>query len=156
MNRLQGKAVVVAGAGGIGNALAARYCAEGAAVVLGDVDAGIAERAAESITAEGGRIVATRLDGADEASIAAAIALAQAEFGGLHGFHANFSSFVDGTNEEDVVTLPLDSFDEMIRVNARGFFLCTRLAVPAMIASGGGTMLYTSSGAAYMGEPVRV
>jgi NAD(P)-dependent dehydrogenase (short-subunit alcohol dehydrogenase family) len=43
-----------------------------------------------------------------------------------------------------------------MRVNARGFFLCTRHAVPAMLARGGGSMLYTSSGAAFMGEQVRV
>lgn len=156
MRRLEGKVVIVAGAGGIGNGLAARYCAEGAAVVLGDVDQTVAQNAAEAIAKEGGRIIGIALDGAHEDAIVTAVALAQREFGGLHGFHANFSSFVDGIQNDDVLSLPLDSFDEMMRVNARGFFLCTRHAVPAMIASGGGTMLYTSSGAAYVGEPVRV
>ena len=47
-------------------------------------------------------------------------------------------------------------YDEVMRVNARGFVLCTRYAIPAMLESGGGSIVYTSSGAAYMGEQVRV
>jgi NAD(P)-dependent dehydrogenase (short-subunit alcohol dehydrogenase family) len=52
--------------------------------------------------------------------------------------------------------LPLEIYDEVMRVNARGFVLCTRRAIPAMLARGGGSMLYTSSGAAFVGEQVRV
>ena len=43
-----------------------------------------------------------------------------------------------------------------MRVNARGFVLCTRHAIAAMLRRGGGSMLYTSSGAAFMAEKVRV
>jgi NAD(P)-dependent dehydrogenase (short-subunit alcohol dehydrogenase family) len=82
--------------------------------------------------------------------------LAVSTFGGLDGFHANFANFRDGANGEDVLSLPLEIYDDMMRVNARGFLLCTRHAVPVMISRGGGSMVYTSSGAAYMGETVRV
>lgn len=151
--RLDGKVIVVAGAGGIGSGLARRYAAEGAAVVLGDIDEASARTTSEQIAANGGRIVATRLDGAEEASIAAIVALAQAEFGALDGFHANFASFQEG--EADILTLPMDTFDEMIRINLRGFVLCTRHALPPMIARGGGAMLYTSSASSFAGLPNR-
>jgi NAD(P)-dependent dehydrogenase (short-subunit alcohol dehydrogenase family) len=156
MRRLEGRALVVAGAGGIGTEVARRFAAEGAAVLLGDVDLASAEAGAHVIEGEGGRVLATRPDGSDEQSIGAAVTMASREFGGLDGFHANFASFADGTGGEDVLTLPMAVYDEMMDVNARGYFLCTRHAVPAMLERGGGAMLYTSSGAAYAGEPVRV
>jgi len=50
----------------------------------------------------------------------------------------------------DIMGIPLGVFDEVMRVNARGFMLCTRLALPALIARGGGSIIYTSSGAAHI------
>jgi NAD(P)-dependent dehydrogenase (short-subunit alcohol dehydrogenase family) len=154
--RLKGKVIVVAGAGGIGDELARRYAAEGAAVVLGDIDIGVARKAVADITAAAGNAIGVELDGADDESIKAAIDLAVGKFGGVDGFHVNFASFRDGETGADVLELPLDIYDEVMRINARGSVLCTRRAVPEMLARGGGCMLYTSSGAAFMGEHVRV
>jgi NAD(P)-dependent dehydrogenase (short-subunit alcohol dehydrogenase family) len=153
--RLEGKVVIVAGGGGIGDGCARFYAASGARVLLGDLDGGAAGRVAEEIVAAGGKAIGIRLDGADDTSIAEAIDLARSTYGGLHGFHANFACFLDGESQANAVRLPLDVYDEVMRVNARGFLLCTRHAVPAMIASGGGAMIYTSSGAAHMPETVR-
>jgi NAD(P)-dependent dehydrogenase (short-subunit alcohol dehydrogenase family) len=154
--RLKDKVIVVAGAGGIGNELARRYAREGASVLLGDIDAAAAKAVATEIVGAGGRAIGIELDGADDDSIRSAVDLAGSTFGGLDGFHANFASFLDGANAADVLGLRLDIYDEMMRVNARGFLLCTQHAVPAMVARGGGSMVYTSSGAAHMGEAVRV
>jgi NAD(P)-dependent dehydrogenase (short-subunit alcohol dehydrogenase family) len=121
-----------------------------------DINAAIARAAAEEIIASGGRAAAIELDGADDESIRAAIDLAVSSFGGLDGFHANFANFRDGESGADVLGLTMDIFDDVMRVNARGFVLCTRHAVRAMLARGGGSIVYTSSGAAHMGEPVRV
>ena len=154
--RLAGKVIVVAGGGGIGGGLARRYAAEGAAVVLGDVDPATVEAQVGEITAAGGTAIGTALDGADEGSVKAAVALAVSRFGGLDGFHANFASFKDGESGEDILGLPMEAFDEVMRVNARGFVLCTRAALPEMLRRGGGSMVYTTSGAAFMGETVRL
>ena len=154
--RLRGKVIVVAGAGGIGGGLARRYAAEGAAVVLGDVDAETVEAQVAEIAAAGGTAIGTALDGADEASVNAAVALAVSRFGGLDGFHANFASFRDGESGADILGLPMADFDEVMRVNARGFVLCTRAALPEMLKRGAGSMVYTTSGAAFMGETVRL
>lgn len=156
MGRLEGKVIAVAGAGGIGNELARRYAAEGAAVVLGDMDGALARAVAGEIAATGATAVGTDLDGADDGSVAALVALAVGRFGGLDGFHANYASFVDGAIEADAVDVPLAAYDEAMRVNARGYLLCTRHAVPAMLERGGGSMIYTSSGAVYIGEQTRV
>lgn len=156
LRRLEGKVMVVAGAGGIGDELARRYATEGASVVVGDIDAAAAGTLAEEIQTAGGIAVGTALDGGDDASIKAAVDLAVSRFGGLDGFHANYASFSDGESGEDVVGLPLDVYDKVMHVNARGFLLCTRHAIPAMVQRGGGSMVYTTSGAAFMGEPLRV
>jgi NAD(P)-dependent dehydrogenase (short-subunit alcohol dehydrogenase family) len=155
-DRLAGKIIIVAGAGGIGSGLAKRYASEGASVIIGDIELAAAKAAAEEITGSGGSAVATQLDGADDESIRSVVARTVADFGGLDGFHANFASFRDGASGADLLSLPMEVFDEVMRVNMRGFVLCTRHALPPMIARGGGAILYTSSGAAFMGQPVRV
>lgn len=156
MRRLEGKVIVVAGAGGIGSGLAQRYASEGASVVLGDVDRDGADATVAGIVAAGGTAVSTTLDGGGDASIRAAIDLAVSRFGGLDGFHANYASFADGASGADVVDLPIEIYDEVMHVNARGFVLCTKHAIPEMLKRGGGSLVYTTSGAAFTGEPLRL
>lgn len=146
--RLEGKIILVAGAGGIGNELAARFAAEGARVVLGDLDTAKAEEAVHTIVQNGGEATAIHLDGADEASVAAAVATAKDVFGGLDGLHANFACMADSDPDTGILDLSLDVYDLTMRVNARGFLLCTRAALPLIIERGGGSILYTSSAAA--------
>jgi NAD(P)-dependent dehydrogenase (short-subunit alcohol dehydrogenase family) len=156
MTRLEGKTILVAGGGGIGAGLARRFAQEGANVVLGDIAVKPAETVTEEIVASGGRAVATALDGANEESISAAVRLACERFGGLDGIHINFATFVDNGFDTGVLDLPLDHFDETVRVNLRGYYLCTRIALPKILERGGGSIVYTSSPAACKGEPTRV
>jgi NAD(P)-dependent dehydrogenase (short-subunit alcohol dehydrogenase family) len=135
--------------------LARRYGAEGAAVVVGDLDERGARQVAEEIASAGGRALGTHLDGGDDRSIEALVDLAVSTFGGLDGFHANYACFKDGESGENILGLPMEVYDEVMHINARGFVLCTRHAVPAMLARGGGSMVYTTTGGAYQGEPVR-
>lgn len=156
MTRLDRKVILVAGAGAIGSELARRYAAEGARVVLGDVNVASAQSAVDEIAGAGGRAIAVRLDGADESSIDAAVAQCRESFGGLDGLHANFAMFEDIETDVGVIELDLATFDQVMQVNVRGFLLCTRYALPAIIARGGGAILYTGSIAAYVGSPRRV
>jgi NAD(P)-dependent dehydrogenase (short-subunit alcohol dehydrogenase family) len=146
MLRLEGKSILVVGAGGIGSELARRYAAEGASVVLGDLDLDGAKAVAAEIESAGGRAVGVQLDGADEASVNAAVAFAVKSFGGIDGLHANFASFVDGPADIGIAELPLEVFDETMRVNLRGFVL-----LPALLERGGGSIIFTSSIAAIVG-----
>jgi NAD(P)-dependent dehydrogenase (short-subunit alcohol dehydrogenase family) len=152
---LAGKVIVVAGAGGIGDALARRYAAEGARVVVGDLNAEHATELARDIDPSGEQVIGVRLDGADDDSVAEIVGLATSTFGALNGFHANFASFADVMSPAGV-DLPLELYDEVMRVNARGFLLCSRHAIPAMIEQGGGSIVYTSSDVAHTGNYVRV
>ena len=149
MQRLKDKVILVAGAGRIGSALAGRYAAEGARVVLADIDLESAEAAVNQISQNGGEAVAVHLDGSKEQSVETAIASCIEAYGGLDGLHANFASLADSNPELSILELPLEVFDEVQRVNARGFYLCTRAALPHLLESGGGSIVYTSSAAAY-------
>lgn len=149
MGRLEGKVLLVAGAGGIGAELARRFAAEGAAVVLGDVDADAARAAAEQIAEAGGKATGMLLDGSEEAAFAKALALCRSRYGGLDGAHLNFATFVDSNEAHSVIDLPLEVYDETIRVNQRGYLLGTRVVLPALLERGGGSLVYTSSVAAY-------
>ncbi len=151
MLRLEGKSILVAGAGGIGSELARHYAAEGASIVLGDLDGDGANAVAAEIESAGGRAFGIHLDGSDENSVKAAVAFACDRFGGINGLHANFATFVDGLDDIGIADLPMEIFDETIRVNLRGFVLCARSVLPALIDSGGGSILFTSSIAAYRG-----
>lgn len=156
MKRLEGKVILVAGGGGIGGGLARRFASEGAQVVLGDLALEAAQGLVSEIVADGGNAIATRLDGTDEASARAAVALACDTFGGLDGAHINFATFIDGDLERGILELPMADFDETMRVNLRGHYLCSRAAIPAILERGGGSLVYTSSPAACNGRPTQV
>jgi NAD(P)-dependent dehydrogenase (short-subunit alcohol dehydrogenase family) len=155
MRRLEDKVIIVAGGGGIGSELARRYALEGAKVVLGDLNAESAREVADAIKTNGGEAIGRELDGADERSAAALVAEVCDKYGGLDGIHINFASFADGALDAGV-DLPLEIYDECMRVNARGSLICSRVAIPALKARGGGALVYTSSGSAWEPMPIRV
>jgi len=155
MAKLEGKVVLVAGAGGIGSALAQRYAAEGAKVVLGDINFDSAKVVVNGIVQEGGDAVAIHLDGADTDSADAAVQSCVTNYGGLDGLHANFATLADCDPNNGILELSLEIYDETQRINARGYFLCTRAALPVMIERGGGSIVYTSSAAAHASNPAQ-
>jgi NAD(P)-dependent dehydrogenase (short-subunit alcohol dehydrogenase family) len=149
MNRLKDQVILLAGAGNIGSGLALRYASEGAQVLIGDQNLEVAEQLASAVTAQGGQAQAIALDGASETSAKAAVAFCCEKLGGLDGIHINFASLADSDPECGALELSTEIFDEVQRVNARGALLCTQAALPALIARGGGTVLYTTSAAAH-------
>jgi NAD(P)-dependent dehydrogenase (short-subunit alcohol dehydrogenase family) len=156
MKKLGGKVILVAGGGGLGNVLARRYAQEGACVVLGHKYLDAAHAVAKEIEAEGGTISAVHLDGTDERTMVAAVAIATEKYGGLDGLHANFAVLSQAMADTDVIDTPLDVVDITMRVNLLGYFLCTRYALPAIIARGGGSVVYTSSIGAHTAEQTQV
>jgi NAD(P)-dependent dehydrogenase (short-subunit alcohol dehydrogenase family) len=158
MRGLSGRVAVVAGgAGGIGTATSLRLGEEGASVVVGDLNGAAAQEVAERIRSAGGRAVATATDVSDEAQVEELVQRALKEFGGLDLLHANaadLSAEVIG-RDTDIVDIPMEVFDRTVAVNLRGHVLCARRAVPVMLERGGGALVFTSSAAAYVGEPER-
>ena len=155
MQRLKDKVAVVAGAGGIGGATAIRLAQEGCRVVLGDKAPAAAETVVREIVAAGGEAIAVTYDQADEASVAALIEAAVAAYGRLDGLHANAYDAPRLARDTDAMSIALDDFDATLDVNLRGYLLLTRSALPHLLKTRG-AIVYTSSGAAYAGEPVRL
>ena len=157
IDRLNDKVIAVAGgAGRIGSGLVARYAAEGASVMVGDLNLDEALEVAEQIRAAGGKASAVAVDLAQDESVAAFVKRCEEEFGGIDGFHANAAYFARSQNDVDIVEIELGLFDDIMHVNARGHALCARHAVPALLRRGGGVVLFTSSSAAYVPDRGRV
>jgi len=148
--RLAGKVAIITGAAsGIGAASARLFAAEGASLVLADVDADALARVARSVEQAGGAAVGVRTDVADDAQVAAMVATVLERFGRLDVLFANAGVSGPGTVDQ----IALADLDRVLGVNLRGSFLCARHAVPAMIRSGGGAIVFTASELALVGSP---
>lgn len=147
---------MVVGAGsGIGAATAMRLAREGAIVAVGDIDLPAAVRVASLLGSVGAEGTAVEIDIADPVSVAAGFARAVDDLGGLDGVHVNAADLRVIFSDTDALDFDLDVFDRTIDVNLRGHLLCTRAALPHLLAAGGGALLFTSSAAAQSGEPTR-
>ena len=157
MRGLTGKvAVVVGGGSGIGAATAARLAEEGSKVVVGDLEGDRAQAIAGDIASRGGGAVGVGFDIADEASVDRLFLAAERSFGGVDLVHINAADLSPQTigRDTDALEVDLDVFDRTLAVNLRGHLLATRRALPLLLARGG-AFVYTSSAAAYVGEPTR-
>ncbi len=147
MHRLVDKVAFVTGAGtGIGRATAIRFAREGAQVVVAEIDAASGE---ETAHLAGHGAIAIRTDVRDEASLQAAIQATVARFGALHVLHNNAggSTAEDGT----AVEAPIAEFWRVIKLDLFGTFLGCRFGIPAIIRSGGGSVINMASNVALMG-----
>ena len=142
--RLAGKVAIVTGAAsGIGRAMAQRFAAEGASVVVADLDhARTTAVAAEIAAATGGQVLGVAMDVTSEESVEAAIAQAIAVYGGVDILCANAGNQIIGGLHE----LAFSDWKKIMAVHLDGSFLTTRACLRSMYASGkGGTIIYTGS-----------
>ncbi len=148
MKRLENRICIVTGAtGGIGEASARLFVAEGAKVVLVDLDEARLTSLAESLGKANAAVVAG--DVGEEATSQRAVSLAVERYGGLDVMFANAG--VEG-RVAPITEYPLDAFDRVMRVNVRGAFLAIQAAAPAMEKRGRGAILVTSSVAGWIGS----
>jgi len=149
MNRFSGKRILVTGtASGIGQAVAIRLAAEGGSVLCLDISGDGAEATAAGIRESGGTATARRCDVSDEDSVAAGVAAAVAEFGGLD-LVCNIAGIGHFANSHEETK---EWFDRIIGVNLTGTFLVSKHALPHLIESGG-NIVNTASNAGKMGQP---
>jgi NAD(P)-dependent dehydrogenase (short-subunit alcohol dehydrogenase family) len=139
--RLEGKvALITGGARGIGLAIATRFAAEGAKVVIGDIDGAEAVAAAAAIGPKS-EVLGQSLDITKEEQIAATVGEAEGRFGRLD-ILVNNAAILDMTTWDE---LTYTRFQEVLRVNLDGALLCAMAAVPALERAGDGRILNTAS-----------
>ncbi|MCX4909212.1 SDR family NAD(P)-dependent oxidoreductase [Streptomyces sp. NBC_00878] len=147
---LSGTSVVVTGAGsGIGRAAALRFAAEGARVVLADINADGTKETAEAIAEAGGTAVTVVGDLGEQRIVDQVVATAVDTFGGIDvlvnnaGVMDRMSAAVDTADDE---------WDRVLHVNLTAPFLLTRAALPHLLANGKGAIVFTASEASLRGS----
>lgn len=139
---LKDRIAVVTGAGsGIGRAGALAMGREGALVVIADRDAASGEAVAEAIEAAGGQAQAIATDVSNDAEIERLIGTVLDRHGRIDILHNHAGIQVGGTLTE----VASEGMDASWRINVRAHFLAAKLAMPAMIAQGGGIIVNTAS-----------
>jgi NAD(P)-dependent dehydrogenase (short-subunit alcohol dehydrogenase family) len=149
--RLADKVAFITGAGaGIGRATAILFAREGARVAIAELDRAAGE---ETAHLAGNEAIAIQTDVTDPESLQRAIGATLDKFGRLDVLHNNAGGST--AQDDTAVDAPLDEFWRAIKLDLYGTFLGCRFGIPALIASGGGSVINMSSNVALMGVPGR-
>lgn len=150
-DRLNDRTIVITGAAsGIGAGFARGLAAEGAAVVVADLNIEAAQQVADGIVADGGRAIAVRVDVTDREQVRAGIARAVEEFGHLDAYFNNA-----GVNKpEKFLDITKEAWDLILNVNAFSVVIGTQEAAQQFLRQGtGGKIVNTASIAGRTGFP---
>lgn len=148
MARLDGKVSLITGASaGLGRVAAELFAREGSRVVIADLADGA--EAVDAIRAAGGEASYVRCDVGDEGSVQDAVAHTTETFGGLHVLYNNAGvSLGDDDGPENTSS---DVWDTTLKVNVTGLAMCCKHGIPAMLDSGGGSIVNVASFVAHLG-----
>ena len=150
-NEFAGKCALVTGAGsGIGQATALLLAAGGASVVVVDVDEKAAEVVGQEVTSGGGRAVPFTADVSDPEQVRAAVDLAVSAFGGLH-LAVNNAGIAGPLGL--LADIDIAGYRRVLDINLNAVFYGMYFEIPAMLTSGGGTIVNTSSVLGVVGDP---
>jgi NAD(P)-dependent dehydrogenase (short-subunit alcohol dehydrogenase family) len=155
MGLVRGKVALITGAGAnIGEACAKMLAAQGAKVVVADINMEGAERVADEIMASGNTAFAHVVNLGDEASIIALIAAVIKRYGRIDVLHNNAANTgaVQMTRDGALTAMEAEVWDAAFHINTRGTMLMTKHTVPHMMAGGGGSIINTSSGVSILGD----
>lgn len=142
---LEGKVAIVTGsASGIGKASAQYLSSQGVVVVVSDRDGDGAAKTAEALVAAGGRAIAHPTELTDEESIKSLVAATIESFGRIDLLHNNAGVNL-GTRDQDVISVSAEAWDQTMTINLRAPMLLSKYAIPHMVESGGGSIVFTSS-----------
>jgi NAD(P)-dependent dehydrogenase (short-subunit alcohol dehydrogenase family) len=148
MARLNGKVALMTGASaGLGRVAAELFAAEGARVVVADVADG--DEVVEVIAAAGGEASYVATDVRDDDSVSAAVDHAVETFGGLHVLYNNAG--ISPADDDGPETTGDRTWADVLDVNVTGIARCCRHGIPALLSSGGGSIVNVASFVAHMG-----
>ncbi|MBL8148214.1 MAG: glucose 1-dehydrogenase [Anaerolineae bacterium] len=148
--RLQGKVALITGAGnGIGRETALLFAAEGAQVVVADVNRTAGEAVVREIEAAGGQAVFVRADVSKAADCEAMVQAAERSFGKLNVLFNNAG--IMHSDDDNAVTTEESVWDLTMGINLKGVFLGCKYGIPALRRAGGGSIINTASFVALLG-----
>ncbi len=150
MARLTDKVSLITGAAsGMGRIACQLFASEGSRIVACDVDRKGLDETAQLIADAGGEAKALVMDVTDEEQVSRTVQTAVDTWGGLHVLYNNAGIFPD--DDVSVVDLDTKVWDRVLDVNLKGTYLCCKYAVPAIAASGGGSVINIASFVAFVG-----
>jgi len=150
MDRLKGKVALITGAGtGMGSVAAQIFAAEGARIMVVDINAEMGNATVEAIKSEGGQAAFIAADVSDEQQVQAMVQGALDNFGALHIVYNNAGIFP--ADDGGLTETSSSTWDQVLAVNLKGVWLGCKYAIPALIASGGGSIINVASFVALMG-----
>jgi len=148
--RLKGKVALITGAGsGIGRETALLWGAEGAAIVVVDVEDEGGQQTVAQVATAGGRAVYVHADVSKAADCDQMVAVAESSFGRLDVLFNN-AGIMHG-KDDDAVSTDEATWDLTMNINAKGVFFGCKYGIPALRRAGGGSIINTASFVAIMG-----
>jgi NAD(P)-dependent dehydrogenase (short-subunit alcohol dehydrogenase family) len=148
--RLAHKVALITGAAsGMGRAAAELFAAEGAQVVVSDVSEAAGQDVVDAITAAGGAATFVRADVARADDCEAMVRAATETFGGLHVLYNNAGIFP--ADDGGALDTPEATWERVMEINLKGVWLGCKAGIPAMLASGGGSIVNVASFVAIVG-----
>jgi NAD(P)-dependent dehydrogenase (short-subunit alcohol dehydrogenase family) len=150
MARLDGKVALITGAGnGMGRVASVLFAQEGARIVVADWSEDGGAETVAAVEAAGGEATFVKVDVAKAEQVEAMVAAAMDRFGALHVLYNNAGIFP--ADDGGVTETPEPTWDRVMEVNLKGVWLGCKYGVPAMLASGGGSIVNVASFVALMG-----
>ncbi|MGA8217147.1 MAG: glucose 1-dehydrogenase [Solirubrobacterales bacterium] len=150
--RLAGKRVVVTGAAkGLGRAFVIHLAGLGARVVASDVREPELAETCELAGEEGDTVLPAMADVGSPEQTAALAETARKAFGGVDAL-VNNAGLIEGLTRRPFEEIPDEEWDRVLRVNAKGPWLCAKAIVPMMREGGGGSIVNLSSEVAFSGS----
>ena len=151
--RLTGKVALITGAGtGMGRAAALLFASEGARVVVADAVEPAGRATVQAVLDAGGQATFVLVDVSAAAQTEAMVDAAMSSYGALHVLYNNAGIFPP--DDAGVTNTPESTWDRVLEVNLKGVWLGCRYGVPALLESGGGSIVNVSSLVALMGSAV--
>jgi len=147
MGRLEGKVAAITGAGGgMGREAALLFTGEGARVCVADI---AFDAAQETVALCAGEAFAYEVDVAEEEQVAALMRAVAERFGGIDVLYNNAG--ISPPDDAGILETPVEAWDRVLAVNAKGVFLCCKHGIPHLLERGGGSVVNVASFVALVG-----